>query len=344
MEKKSASAAYHIDLEDVKEWIKSHGFRRILIQAPLGLREIALELSDEISTLVNFIAIDGGSCWGGCDVAFKHAKLIRADAIIHLGHSRFLQRDLLPTYYLECRYRDPLRLFKILDELLPRLRDSKRIGIGATVQWQGFLKELKERIESVGFKALVGAPDPPLRYEGQILGCSYNTLFKISDHVDCFLIVGSKFHGLGLALQTGKNVYVIDPEVGRTWDLSREVCELLKTRYAYIERFRESRRIGIVVSVKPGQYRLGLAVELRKILRESGKRAEILVVDDVLPDRLMDSPFDAFVNTACPRISIEDQYRINKPILLPTETLISLGKLSWEEAIKTPKYMLMEVV
>jgi len=341
---RSVTEAYHIDFEDVKEWIKDHGFKHILIQAPPGLRKLTFELSEEITPLVDLVTIHGGSCWGGCDVAYKHAELIGADAIIHLGHSKFLSRDPLPTYYLECRYRNPLSLFKALEDILPRLRDFRRIGIGVTIQWQDFLEELRERIQKIGLEVLVGSPDPPLRYDGQILGCSYNTLFKISDRADCFLIIGSKFHGLGLALQTEKKVYVIDPEIGRAEDLVQEAEKLLKMRYAYIERFRESRRIGVVVSIKPGQYRLGLALKLKKILRESGKRAEILLMDDILPDQLMESAFDAFVNTACPRISIEDQYKINKPILLPAETLISLGKLGWEETIKTPKYMLMEVI
>lgn len=336
--------AYSVNFKDVREWIRSQGFNRILIQAPAGLREVALKLSNELSGLLGFVAIHGGSCWGGCDVAFKHAELIGADAIIHLGHSKFLQRDIIPTYYLECRYRDPLQLFKALDEASQILKDFKKIGLGIVVQWQDFLNGIKEKFVGMGFEVFVGSPDPPLRYEGQILGCSYNTLFKVSDQVDCFLVVGSRFHGLGFALQTEKNVYVIDPEAGKIEDLSPEVDKLLRNRYAYIEKFKESKRIGIIVSVKPGQCRLELAMRLRKMLRGSGKEAEILVMDDVLPEQLMGLPFKAFVNTACPRISVEDQYMVGKSILLPAETLISLGNVRWEEVIKTPKYMLMEVV
>lgn len=342
--KQSEPASYTINFEDIKEWIRSHGFRRVLIQAPAGLRKMALKLSNELSDLVDFIAIHGGSCWGGCDVAFKHAELVGADAIIHLGHSKFLQRDLIPTYYLECRYRDSLQLFKSLDEASQALKEFEKIGFGTIVQWQDFLNEVKEKLVCMGFEVFSGPPDPPLRYEGQILGCSYNTLFKVSDRVDCFLVVGSKFHGIGLALQTERDVFVIDPEAGRIEDLSMEVGKLLKNRYAYIEKFRGSGRVGVIVSVKPGQCRLELAASLKEMLRGSGKDAEILLMDDVLPEQLMDLPFEAFVNTACPRISVEDQYRMSKPILLPAETLISIGELKWDEVIKTPKYMSMEVV
>lgn len=337
-------AIYHIDLGEVKEWLRSRGFRRVLIQAPLGLRGMAVEISKELSGITDLVIVHGGSCWGGCDVAFNHAKLTGMDAIIHLGHSKFLQEDLVPTYYLECRYSSPLQLFKALENAPSLLGNSKRVGLGAVVQWQNFLGEVARKMKEAGFEPFVGSPSPPLRYEGQILGCSYNTLFKVADYVDSFILIGSKFHALGLALQTKKVVYLVDPEAGRIEKLNLEAEKYLRTRYAYIAKFKEFRRVGVIVSIKPGQYRLMLAVKLKKIIQESGKYAEILAMDDVLPDQLLDLPFDAFVNTACPRLSIDEQYRMGKPLLLPSEVLISVGELGWEEVIKTPKYTLMEVV
>jgi len=65
-------------------------------------------------------------------------------------------------------------------------------------------------------------------------------------------------------------------------------------------------------------------------------------MDDVSLDRLRDSGFRGFVNTACPRLSIEDQMGFEDPILLPAEALVAIGDMLWEEIIKTPKYFLME--
>ena len=53
--------------------------------------------------------------------------------------------------------------------------------------------------------------------------------------------------------------------------------------------------------------------------------------------------YEAFVNTACPRLSIEDQNRFKKPILLPMELAVALNRVSWEEIIRTPRYMVMEI-
>ncbi|MCD6312567.1 MAG: diphthamide biosynthesis enzyme Dph2 [Thaumarchaeota archaeon] len=334
---------YEVDIEGVKRWIRENGVKKVLVQAPPGLREVRQKLIDEISGELDMVFVHGGGCWGGCDLAVAHAKAIGADAIIHLGHARFLEKSPIPTLYLECRRADPAPILAALERSRKIFQGYRRIGVGATIQWQGSLSLVREKLEEYGVEALTGSPIPPLRYEGQVLGCGYEPLLRLSREVECHLIIGSRFHGLGLALQTEKPVYSLDPELRRLDDLSAEVKKLLRSRYGYIEMFREAERIGVVVSVKPGQYRMGAAVKLREALRKAGKRAEILIMDDVEVNLLRDSGFEGFVNTACPRLSIEDQQALDKPILLPMEALIAVGATRWEEVIRTPRYFLMEV-
>jgi 2-(3-amino-3-carboxypropyl)histidine synthase len=40
------------------------------------------------------------------------------------------------------------------------------------------------------------------------------------------------------------------------------------------------------------------------------------------------------VNTACPRISLDDASRFNKPVLTTNEASVVVGELSWEELCK----------
>jgi 2-(3-amino-3-carboxypropyl)histidine synthase len=40
---------------------------------------------------------------------------------------------------------------------------------------------------------------------------------------------------------------------------------------------------------------------------------------------------EAFVNTACPRISMDDPSKFKKPVLTVNEALVVVGELSWEE-------------
>jgi 2-(3-amino-3-carboxypropyl)histidine synthase len=45
-------------------------------------------------------------------------------------------------------------------------------------------------------------------------------------------------------------------------------------------------------------------------------------------------PVDAFVNTACPRIAIDDSVRYAKPLLTPFELEVVLGDKKWEAGYK----------
>jgi len=333
---------YSYSAEAIEAWIKEGGVRRLLIQAPPGLKKTASEIAMRISGAVREVIHYGGSCWGGCDVAFRAAREAGADGILHLGHARFLDEEPIPTYYLECRVQDSRPLEKALEKA-GLLKGFRRVGVGGVVQWLDLLDLVERRLRGLGIEVEIGEPIPPLRHRGQVLGCSYGPLLEMVD-ADCFLVIGSRFHGLGLALQSWKPVYVADPESQLILDLGREVERILRSRYAYIERFSRSRRIGVIVSIKPGQFRMGLASRLVERLREEGFEADILLLDDVAADSLRDEVFDAFVNTACPRLSIDDQERFEKPLLLPMEALVAVGEAEWEEVIRTPRYMSMEVL
>ena len=336
-------SGYRIDLEKIKGWIDAKGFKRVLIQAPPGLWPEAVRVSEFLRENGVEAIIHGGSCWGGCDIAYLEAKSLKLDAIIHMGHSRFLESDEVPTYYLECRYMDPEPLKSLLREVKDRLGGCRRIGVGLTVQWLDFLDEFLAWLRDLGFEPHVGEPMGVLRYRGQVLGCSYNPLLRLEKMVDCYLVVGSIFHGLGLALQTRRITYAGDPHTQRVVKLEESVKSLLKSRYGHIQEFRRARRIGVLLSIKPGQRRMKLAMELKKLIEEAGKVSEIVVVDDMREDYLLDLPHEAFANTACPRLSIEDQERLRKPLLLPMEVAIALNRASWEETIRTPRYMAMKL-
>jgi 2-(3-amino-3-carboxypropyl)histidine synthase len=46
------------------------------------------------------------------------------------------------------------------------------------------------------------------------------------------------------------------------------------------------------------------------------------------------APIDAFVNTACPRIALDDASRFLKPVLLVKEAMVLVGELTWEELLR----------
>ena len=68
---------------------------------------------------------------------------------------------------------------------------------------------------------------------------------------------------------------------------------------------------------------------------KTGKAAFLLAVRELLPETLMEFPtVDAYVNTACPRISLDAPSKFLKPVLTVNEFMVVSGESSWENLLK----------
>ena len=95
---------------------------------------------------------------------------------------------------------------------------------------------------------------------------------------------------------------------------------------------KNSKRFGIMVSSKPGQKNLEKAVALQKGLREQGKEAAIIYMDEIRAEHINNySEAEILVNTACPRIAVDGINGIDRPILTINETEVVLELRRWEE-------------
>ncbi|HLD36973.1 MAG TPA: diphthamide synthesis protein [Candidatus Nanoarchaeia archaeon] len=132
----------------------------------------------------------------------------------------------------------------------------------------------------------------------QVLGC---TALRAKEKN--ILLVGSgKFHALQLALQ-GKNMYIY--ENGKISRISKPDTDrlVLKKKIA-LSKFLSSEAIGIIVSSKPGQNNISLAISLKKKINNMGKTAFIFLEDNVSPNELENFSTGFWVNTACPGIAV----------------------------------------
>ncbi len=85
-----------------------------------------------------------------------------------------------------------------------------------------------------------------------------------------------------------------------------------------IEKAKDLRNFGVVISTKPGQKNLKSAESVKKRLKSLGKCAYTLVADQLTPEKLIGLKIDVLVNTACPRIK-EDFEQFGKVILNPQD-------------------------
>ena len=71
----------------------------------------------------------------------------------------------------------------------------------------------------------------------------------------------------------------------------------------------------------------------RSTRKESSAASDVYkrqALDHISPDLIDFYPVDAYVNTACPRIAIDDSVRYAKPLITPYELEVALGEKKWE--------------
>ncbi len=212
--------------------------------------------------------------------------------------------------FVEARANLDLKLSKADIAKLP-----KRIGLLTTVQHIHRISELKKEIEKTGREVFL-SEGKKTKYPGQVLGCDVHAAESIKGKVDAFLYVGSgKFHPLGIALAAGKPVFCFNPYSKKFEQLDEsEVEKIKKRRKGAVVKFLDAKNIGILASIKPGQFMLKEALELKKKLKKTGKEGYVLLFDTLDFGELENFPFiECFINMACPRIT-EDYALIKKPI------------------------------
>lgn len=215
-------------------------------------------------------------------------------------------------------------------------KNARSVALFASVQFLA-LDTVKKQLQDKGIEILT-TKAKRTHVEVQILGCdAYHDAFdsSIIREADAILYVGDGlFHPKAILLSQREGddideVCIWDPvsEKMRLIDYDTIKRQLIKTR-ANLKRFITAQTIGIMVTVKPGQQYMDIARKVKAHLEEQGKKAYIFVDDTLKIDQMENYPFiDAWVNTACPRIGLDDHVNAPKPLINSREAMDPIGTL-----------------
>ncbi len=320
---------FDLEEERVKQEIIKLGAKRVLIQLPEGLKPEGPLLAKIVEKTGALPIVSADPCYGACDLATAEAESLDVDLIIHYGHSKLLMYERVPTLYVEARA--TVKVDVAVEKALPLLEEWHKIGLTTTVQHVQTLDGAREILLHAEKTVIIGDAGH-VNYPGQVIGCNYSNAKSVADDVEAFLFIGGgRFHALGVALSTSKPTIVADPYEKRAYSVNEEARKILKQRWASIEEAKKAKTFAVLVGLKPGQRRLEEALSMKEKLEKNGKAIHLFAVRNIHPEVLMEFPtVDAYVNTACPRVSLDDASIFQKPVLTMNETLVAVGELSWE--------------
>jgi 2-(3-amino-3-carboxypropyl)histidine synthase len=319
--------------ERIKQKIAKLGAKRVLLQLPEGLKPEGPRLAKIIEGTGAVPIISADPCYGACDLATAEAERLGIDLILHFGHAKMMNHEPISTLYVEARA--TVTVAGAVKKSVPLLSKFSKIGLATTVQHVQTLDEAREILIRAGKTVVVGDAGR-LNYSGQVIGCDYSSVKSVANEVEAFLFIGGgRFHALGIALSTSKPTIIADPYENRAYSIDKEAQKILKQRWACIEEAKNAKTFGVLVGLKIGQRRLDDALKIKEMAEKNGKTAFLFAVREILPEALMEFPsLDAYVNTACPRISLEAPSKFLKPVLTVNEFMFVCGESSWETLLQ----------
>ena len=318
-----------IDEEAIFEEIKNRKPVSVALNAPDGLLPKVQETASNIMKRFGIPAyVLADATWGSCDLNTSGAKVLGAEVLFNIGHT--ISMDNLGTNIVMIDAFDDISFEKIAKKSIEMLK-GKTISLITDSQHLHEIESVQKILEDGGIKVKIGKGKGQLN-DGQVFGCEFCPAMEIKDQVDVNVFLGqSNFHAAGIALSTNKPTYVLDPYFNEIHEVTDFAQKLQKKATLAIYQAADAKTFGIIVGLKEGQLSKLTALKFKRELEKEGKEVQLFALTDITNERLRNlKGIDAFIQVACPRISIDNHF--DKP-LLSTPQATALLKILRNESI-----------
>ena len=318
-----------IDEESIFKEIKERKAVSVALNAPDGLlpkvQETALKIMKRFGIPAYVLA---DTTWGSCDLNSNGAKVLAADVLFNIGHT--ISLDTIEKNVVMIDAFDDISFEKIAEKCVNILK-GKTISLITDSQHLHQIEPVKKLLETGGIKVKIGKGKGQLN-DGQVFGCEFYPASETKETVDANVFLGqSNFHAAGIALSTNKPTYVLDPYFNEIREVTEFANKLQRKATLAIYKAAEAKTFGIIVGLKEGQLSKLTALKFKRELEKEGKEVQLFALTNITNERLQNiKGIDAFIQVACPRISIDNHF--DKP-LLSTPQATALLKILRNESI-----------
>ncbi|MCS6768015.1 MAG: diphthamide biosynthesis enzyme Dph2 [Candidatus Nitrosocaldus sp.] len=333
----------HIDEERVFSTIRERRPRVVAFNGPEALLGKISSLADKVSREFGIDAyVIADPCYGSCDLNTDAARRLNADILFHVGHSISMKE--FGNVVMVDAY-DDIPFDSVLAKCVAVLRDRgiRSVAVLTDSQHVHQVGNARRMLQDNGFIVATTTGKGQLM-DAQVFGCEFYPAFYARDRIDAFLFLGqSIFHAVGIALSTNRLTLMLDPY----YDEVREVngiAEGLKRRALLaVYKALDAERIGLIVGLKEGQMMLNRVKDIKSRLEAHGRSVRLIALTEVTEERLrVFSDVDAFIQVACPRISIDDEF--SRPVLSVPQayTLLKLldkQNIEYDEFLVLPHWL-----
>jgi len=321
---------YNLEVPKTIWRIRRDGFKRVALQLPEGLTMFATTLSDIIETFTEAeTVIMADVTYGACCVDDFSAKALGCDLMVHYGHSCLVPVDQTTNIKMLYIFVDiKIDSLHFVESLKVSLEKEEQVSLVSTIQFVATLQAVARDLNSEGWK--VEVPQAKPLSPGEILGCTSPDMRSSQALV---YLGDGRFH-LESAMIANPLVkaYRYDPY---SKVLSREYYDhdlMKKNRHQAIETAKQADTWGLILGTLGRQGNPNVLEHIKKKAESLNKKVITVLLSEIFPQKLALMPqVGAWVQIACPRLSIDWGLAFHAPILSPYEAAVALKEVVWQE-------------
>eukprot|EP01128_Nolandella_sp_AFSM9_P012726 TRINITY_DN9559_c0_g1_i1.p1 TRINITY_DN9559_c0_g1~~TRINITY_DN9559_c0_g1_i1.p1 ORF type:complete len:458 (-),score=97.41 TRINITY_DN9559_c0_g1_i1:37-1410(-) len=306
--------------------------KKVALQFPEGLQVYACVISDILQEFAHVETIVMGDVtYGACCVDDFTARALGCDFLVHYGHSCLVpvQSTAIGTLYVFVDIKIDVDHFTAtVRHNFPS--STTRLALVATIQFAGSLQIAKETLS--GFYPSLKVPQCKPLSPGEILGCTSPSIGE--DEYDALVyLADGRFHLESIMISNPTlKAFKYDP-YSKVFTREKYDFEKMKEmRKKSIEEAKLAKKVGIILGTLGRQGSPNVLGSLTALLESRGIDYFVVLLSEIFPAKLqLFQGVDAWIQVACPRLSIDWGYAFNTPLLTSYEAHVAYGEAHWAE-------------
>lgn len=269
--------------------------------------------------------IMGDVTYGACCIDDYTAIALGVDLLVHYGHSCLIPIDQtsgIKVLYIFVDIKiDPSHF---VDTIKLNFEKGTHLALVSTIQFVTTLHAVAKslRIEEYAVTVPQCKPLSP----GEILGC---TAPKVTSDVIVYLGDG-RFHLEAIMIANPNTpAYKYDPYDKKFTKEEYEHSLMRENRQKQVQTATNAGSFGLILGTLGRQGSTKVLSNLEKQVKKGDRKFVKILLSEIFPMKLALFELDAFVQVACPRLSIDWGMAFPKPLLTPYEFSVAMSNSKW---------------
>lgn len=317
---------YNFEIHKTIWRIRQTNAKRVALQMPEGLLMFAITICDIIEKFTDAdTVIMGDVTYGACCIDDYAGRALGVDFLVHYGHSCLIPVDQtvgITALYIFVDIK--IDILHFIDTVKYNFDVNTKLGFVSTIQFVTTLHASANELRKDGYTIKIPQSKP--LSPGEILGC---TSPVITD-VDALIYLGDgRFHLESAMIANPElKAFRYDPYEKKMTQEFYDHKKMTQTRDEAMDKAGLASRFGLILGTLGRQGSTKVLNNFQEKLESSSRESVVVLLSEIFPSKLsLFANIGAWIQVACPRLSIDWGSSFPQPLLTPYEGAVVLGQI-----------------